>query len=89
MRCADTNECVHVSCAMLAGFTVGFEIQSVSLKTLEVRELFIQLTVQNKAKKEPTVTFKNETGVLIPIVTRKPRRLHGLCDTDMSGQVRS
>ena len=29
LKCADTVEAVHVSCAALAGFTVGFEIQTV------------------------------------------------------------
>jgi hypothetical protein len=29
VKCADTAEGVHVSCAALAGFAVGFEIQTV------------------------------------------------------------
>ena len=89
MKCADTAEAVHVSCAALAGFTVGFEIQTVGANIIAQKRVFVDLELKGKARKDGViVTFRGETGILTPIVARKPRRLHGLCDTDSSGQVR-
>lgn len=45
--------------------------------------------LKGKTKKDGVmVTFRNETGILAPVVARKPRRLYGLCDVDSRGQVR-
>ena len=49
----------------------------------------VDLKLKGKARKDGViVTFKGETGILTPIVARKPRRLHDLCDADPSGLVR-
>ncbi|KAF8315379.1 hypothetical protein DL93DRAFT_2227431 [Clavulina sp. PMI_390] len=91
IRCTDTGEFVHASCALLAGFAVGFEIQTVRpQKQLILPSVTDQcrILIQPRNKKDASVvTFRGEMGILAPMISRKPRKLYGLCDTDGSGRT--
>lgn len=76
IRCSDCVREYHTSCAWMNGHRFGFEIQS----------------VRNPRREGVIITFKGETGNMVPIVCcqeheNNKRELYDVCETDETGET--
>ncbi|KAJ8589556.1 hypothetical protein M405DRAFT_933391 [Rhizopogon salebrosus TDB-379] len=76
IRCSDCVREYHTSCAWMNGHRFGFEIQS----------------VRNPRREGVIITFKGETGNMVPIVCcqeheNSKRELYDVCETDETGET--